>query len=173
MVLSAEGGFDGTVRFIFQPAEEHGRGALAMIADGLLERFPIEAVYGLHNMPGYLPVSCSPVLGRSWRVRTLRDHRTGQGGNAARPHMVIDPLVIGAESCSPCRQWSSRSLDPAGSAVLSCIEFLTDGVRNAIPGTATIRGDTRSFDPDVQNCWNAASGRSPPASAPHTAPSAP
>lgn len=151
MVLSAEGGFNGTVRFIFQPAEEHGRGAQAMIKDGLLERFPIEAVYGLHNMPGLptgeLHTRAGPIMASE---DTFEITVTGRGGHAARPHMVIDPLVISAEIVLALQTVVSRSLDPTGSAVLSCTEFLTDGVRNAIPSTVTIKGDTRSFDPEVQ-----------------------
>jgi amidohydrolase len=150
-LLAAEGGFDGTVRFFFQPAEEHGRGAAAMIADHALERFPIEAIYGLHNMPG-IPAGAlytrpGPIMASE---DTFEITITGRGGHAARPHMVIDPLVVGPEIVLALQTIVSRTLDPSRSAVVSCTEFVTDGVRNAIPGTVTIRGDARSFDADVQ-----------------------
>jgi amidohydrolase len=151
-VLAAEGGFDGTVRFIFQPAEEHGRGAQAMIDDGLLERFGVDAFYGLHNLPGLpagdLHTRSGPIMASE---DTFEITVTGRGGHAARPHMVIDPLVIGAEIVLALQTIVSRSLDPAGAAVVSCTEFVTDGIRNAIPRTVTIRGDTRTFDTGVQD----------------------
>jgi amidohydrolase len=150
-VLAAEGGFDGTVRFIFQPAEEHGRGAQAMIEDGLLERFGVDAIYGLHNLPGlpagHVHTRPGPIMASE---DTFEITVTGRGGHAARPQMVIDPLVVGAEIVLALQTIVSRSLDPASAAVVSCTEFVTDGIRNAIPGTVTIRGDARTFDPNVQ-----------------------
>jgi amidohydrolase len=151
-VLAAEGGFDGTVRFIFQPAEEHGRGAQAMIEDGLLERFGVDAIYGLHNLPGlptgHVHTRPGPIMASE---DTFEITVTGRGGHAARPQMVIDPLVVGAEIVLALQTIVSRSLDPASAAVVSCTEFVTDGIRNAIPGTVTIRGDARTFDPNVQD----------------------
>ena len=149
--LSADRDFDGTVRFIFQPAEEHGRGAKAMIADGLFDRFPIDAIYGLHNMPG---TPAGLLHTRAGGIMASEDNFeitvTGRGGHAARPHMVIDPIVIGAEIVLALQTVVARSVDPARPAVVSCTEFHTDGVRNAIPGRVVIRGDTRSFAPEVQ-----------------------
>jgi amidohydrolase len=91
-------GFDGTVRFIFQPAEEHGRGAKAMIDDGLFERFPVDEIYGLHNMPGF---AAGTFATRTGGIMASEDnfeiHIRGRGTHAARPHMGIDPIVIGAE----------------------------------------------------------------------------
>ncbi len=149
--LADEGGFDGTVRFVFQPAEEHGKGAKAMLADGLLERFPMDAIFGLHNMPG---IPAGEIHVRPGAIMASEDNFeiviTGRGGHAARPHMVVDPLVIGAQIVIALQTLVSRNVDPQASAVVSCTEFITDGVRNAIPGEVIIRGDTRSFDPDVQ-----------------------
>lgn len=149
--LAEEGGFDGTVRFFFQPAEEHGLGAQAMIDDGVLDRFPIEAIYGLHNLPGipagHLHTRPGPIMASE---DTFEITIIGRGGHAARPQMVIDPLVIGAEIVLALQTIVSRAVDPSRSAVVSCTEFLTDGARNAIPTTVTIKGDTRSFDPSVQ-----------------------
>ena len=144
--------FNGTVRFIFQPAEEHGRGALAMIEDGLLERFPVDEIYGVHNMPG-LPAG--HIATRSGGIMASEDNFviriTGRGGHAARPHMAVDPLLVGAEIVLALQSVVSRSVDPAQPAVLSCTEFITDGLRNALPGHVTIKGDTRSYSPEVQH----------------------
>lgn len=150
-VLAAEGGFDGTVRFVFQPAEEHGRGARAMLDDGLFSRFPVDAVYGLHNLPGIpagqLHTRPGPVMAAedNFEIRIL-----GRGGHAARPHMVVDPLVVAAEIITALQTIVARNLDPGQSAVVSCTSVTSDGVRNAIPGEVVVRGDTRSFEPEVR-----------------------
>ena len=150
-VLADEGGFDGTVQFVLQPAEEHGRGAQAMVDDGLFERFGIEQVYGLHTMPGMpagtLHTRPGPIMASE---DTFEITVVGRGGHAARPQMVVDPLVVGAEIVLALQSIVSRNVDPSASAVLSCTELVTDGVRNAIPSTVTVRGDTRSFDAGVQ-----------------------
>lgn len=150
-LLAADGGFDGTVRAVFQPAEEPGRGAQAMIDDGLLDRFPIDVMYGLHNLPG-LPAG--HIHTRPGAIMASEDNFeirvVGRGGHAARPQMVVDPLLIGAEIVIALQSIVSRNVDPVGSAVLSCTDFRTNGARNAIPGEVRITGDTRSFDPDVQ-----------------------
>ena len=143
--------FDGTVRFVFQPAEEHGRGAKAMMADGLFERFPVDEIYGLHNMPGLAAgtiATCAGGIMASEDNFTI--HVRGRGTHAARPHMGIDPIVIGAEIVLALQTIVSRSLDPGAQAVVSCTEFITDGIRNAIPSNVIIKGDTRSYDPAVQ-----------------------
>ena len=149
--LADEGGFDGTVRFVFQPAEEHGRGAKAMLADGLLERFPMDAMFGLHNWPG---IEAGHIHTRPGGIMASEDNFeiviTGRGGHAARPHMLIDPIVIAAEIVLALQTIVARSVDPSKPAVVSCTEITTDGVRNAVPGEVIIRGDTRSFDPAVQ-----------------------
>ncbi|MFM2054143.1 MAG: hypothetical protein RL456_2180 [Pseudomonadota bacterium] len=150
-LLVARRDFSGTVRFLFQPAEEHGRGAAAMLADGLLTRFPMDEVYGLHNIPG-LPAG--HIATRVGGLMASEDNFvlriTGRGGHAARPHMAIDPLVIGAEIVLALQTLVARSVDPRHPAVVSCTEFLTDGIRNAIPTEVVIKGDTRSYAPEVQ-----------------------
>jgi hippurate hydrolase len=150
-LLTQRRDFDGTVRFVFQPAEEHGRGAAAMLADGLLQRFPMDEIYGAHNIPGL------PAGHFATRVGALMASEdnfvitiTGRGGHAARPHMVVDPLVIGAQIVLALQTIVARSVDPRQSAVVSCTEFSTDGIRNAIPSTVVIQGDTRSDSPAVQ-----------------------
>jgi amidohydrolase len=150
-VLAAEGGFGGTVHLVFQPAEEHGLGAKAMIADGLFERFPVEAMFGVHNMPGHPAGSIGT---RSGAIMAGEDNFeirvAGRGGHAARPQLVVDPIVIAAEIVLALQTIVSRSVDPADPVVVSCTEITTDGARNAIPGEAVIRGDTRSFSPAVR-----------------------
>jgi amidohydrolase len=150
-LLKAKPEFDGTVRFIFQPAEEHGRGAAAMINDGLFERFPIDEIYGAHNIPG---MAVGTIATRVGGIMASEDNFViriqGRGGHAARPHMAADPLVAAAEIILSLQTIVARSVDPADSAVLSCTELHTDGIRNAIPSNVVIKGDTRSYSPHVQ-----------------------
>ncbi len=150
-LLTERRDFNGTVRFIFQPAEEHGRGAKAMMQDGLFERFPVDAIYGAHNMPG---LAAGHIATRAGGIMASEDnfviHVKGQGTHAARPHMGIDPIVIGAEIVLALQTIVSRNLDPGLPAVISCTEFITDGIRNAIPTNVVIKGDTRSYTAEVQ-----------------------
>ncbi|GGE45254.1 amidohydrolase [Primorskyibacter flagellatus] len=142
--------FDGTVQFIFQPAEEHGKGAIAMMQDGLFDRFPMDAVYGLHNMPwldaGKIALNPGPIMGAEDNfVIRIR----GQGGHAAMPHRTRDPMTIAASVVCELQTIVARNVDPLQGAVVSCTEFLTDGAVNVIPTEVTIKGDTRSFLPEV------------------------
>ncbi len=148
--LAAGEAFDGTVHFLFQPAEEHGRGMLAMLEDGLLERFPIDEAYGIHNTPG-MPVGrfatrAGPIMAAEDNFEIVV---TGLGGHAARPHMVIDPILSGSAIVVALQQVVARRLDPVDPAVVSVTEFLTDGTRNVIPGAVRIRGDCRSYRPEI------------------------
>jgi len=148
--LATEGEFDGTVRFIFQPAEEWGKGALAMLGDGLMERFPFEEIYGIHNMPG-LPVG--EFRTRPGAIMSAEDNfeitLRGLGGHASRPHMGNEVLVAACDLVTSLQTIVSRRIDPAEIAVVSATELVTDGTRNTLPGLAHIRGDARSFNPDV------------------------
>ncbi|HWT17573.1 MAG TPA: M20 aminoacylase family protein [Variovorax sp.] len=150
-LLTTSRDFNGTVRFIFQPAEEHGRGARAMIDDGLFERFPVDEIYGAHNIPG-MPVG--HIATRVGGIMASEDNFViriqGRGGHAARPHMAADPLVIAAEIILALQTIVARSVDPAHPAVMSCTEIHGDGIRNAIPTHVEIKGDTRSYSPEVQ-----------------------
>lgn len=150
-LLASRKDFDGTVRFIFQPAEEHGRGAAAMLADGLLARFPMDEIYGAHNIPG---MPAGRFATRAGGLMASEDNFviriTGRGGHAARPHMAIDPILIGAEIVLALQTIVARSVDPRHPAVVSCTEFITDGIRNAIPTEVVIKGDTRSYAAEVQ-----------------------
>lgn len=150
-LLTQSRDFDGTVRFIFQPAEEHGRGASAMIEDGLFQRFPVDEIYGLHNNPG---MPAGRIATRVGGIMGSEDNFIiriqGRGGHAARPHMAADPLVTAAEIILALQTVVARSVDPADTAVVSCTEIHTDGIRNAIPTHVQIKGDTRSYAPHVQ-----------------------
>ncbi|MEX3980605.1 M20 aminoacylase family protein [Paraburkholderia sp. EG287A] len=150
-LLAERRDFDGTVRFIFQPAEEHGRGAKAMMADGLFERFPVDAIFGAHNMPG---MPAGTFATRAGGIMASEDnfviHIKGRGTHAARPHMGADPIVIAAQIVLALQTIVSRNLDPSLQAVISCTEFITDGIRNVIPSNVIIKGDTRSYSKDVQ-----------------------
>ncbi|QPC93855.1 M20 aminoacylase family protein [Mesorhizobium sp. INR15] len=149
-LLAGQGGFDGTVRFIFQPAEEWGRGALAMLDDGLMQRFPFDEIFGLHNMPG-LPIGHFET--RAGPVMSAEDNfeivLRGLGGHAARPHSGNETLVAACALVTNLQTIVSRRLSPADIAVVSVTELLTDGTRNALPGLARILGDARSFRPEV------------------------
>ncbi len=150
-LLTQSRDFDGTVRFIFQPAEEHGCGASAMIEDGLFQRFPVDEIYGLHNNPG---MPAGRIATRVGGIMGSEDNFViriqGRGGHAARPHMAADPLVTAAEIILALQTVVARSVDPADTAVVSCTEIHTDGIRNAIPTHVQIKGDTRSYAPHVQ-----------------------
>lgn len=149
-LLAEEGGFDGTVRFLFQPAEEWGKGALAMLDDGLMERFPFDEVYGLHNMPG-LPVGHFET--RPGPIMSAEDifeiTINGQGGHASRPDWGREVMVPACALVLELQTIVSRRLDPSEIAVVSVTELITDGTRNALPGHARISGDCRSFRPQV------------------------
>jgi amidohydrolase len=148
--LAEHGGFDGVVHFIFQPDEENGRGALAMIEDGLFERFPMEAVYGMHNIPG-MPLgefATRPGAMTAFE-ETFEIRIEGRGGHASAPERAIDPLVVGAETVLALQNIVSRALSPADHGVVSITEFVTDGARNIIPSVVTLRGDTRGYSDTV------------------------
>lgn len=123
-----------------------------MIDDGLLERFPLDSIYGLHNYPGS---PAGHLLTRTGPIMASEDNFsitvTGRGGHASAPHLVIDPLVIAAEIVVALQHVVARSVDPVQTAVLSCTDLRTDGARNAIPSNVHITGDTRSFEPAIQD----------------------
>ena len=133
------------------PAEEHGLGAKAMIADGLFDRYPVDAMFGLHNMPGLAVGWISTRVGSLMSSEDNFEIRiAGRGGHASQPQMVVDPIVVAAQIVLGLQTIVARNIHPADTAVVSCTEILTDGARNAIPSEVVIRGDTRSFTSDVQ-----------------------
>jgi amidohydrolase len=149
-MLAEQGGFDGTVRFVFQPAEEWGKGALAMIEDGIMQRFPFDEIYGIHNMPG-LPIGHFETCPGA--IMSAEDNfeivLRGVGGHAARPHGGNEVLVAACALVTALQTIVSRRLNPTDISVVSVTELLTDGTRNALPGLARVLGDARSFRPEV------------------------
>jgi amidohydrolase len=144
--------FAGTAVVIFQPAEEGGAGGKAMIQDGLMERFRIEEVYGMHNYPG-LPVGEFAI--RPGALMASADRLTiqieGLGGHAARPHLTIDPVLVGAQMVSQIQSIVARNVDPLQSAVISICVFQAGSTDNVIPQTAFLRGTARSLTPQVRD----------------------
>ncbi len=149
--LSQSDNFNGTVYFIFQPCEEHGLGAKAMIEDGLFERWNIDAVYAMHNLPG-LPAgsfaTCSGAVMAS--ESSFEIDVIASGGHAAMPHMGTDPIVVASQIVCALQTITSRNLDSVNEpAVISVTEFDTNGTVNVIPSRVMIKGDTRSFTDDA------------------------
>ena len=146
--------FDGTVHLIFQPAEETGSdsGAQRMIADGLFERFPCEAIFGLHNHPG-VPAGtfgfrAGPMMAAADRA-TIRIH--GRGGHAARPHLTVDPVVVGSSIVMALQSVVARNVDPNEAAVVTVGSFRAGHAANVIPEEAVLEMSVRSFSPEVRD----------------------
>jgi amidohydrolase len=143
--------FAGEAVVIFQPAEEGGAGARAMIKDGLMDRFKIEQVYGMHNGPG-IPIGSfairqGPIMAATDSIDIKIE---GHGGHAARPHKCIDSVMVGVQLISALQQIVSRNVDPLDSAVISICEFHAGNARNVIPQTAELRGTVRTLMPEVR-----------------------
>jgi len=149
-LLAEEGGFNGIVRFVFQPAEEWGKGALSMMSDGLFEKHPFDEIYGIHNMPG-LPVGHFETKAGAFMSAEDNFEITlkGVGGHAARPHWGNEVLVAACALVTNLQTIVARRIDPADIGVVSVTELITNGTRNALPGTAQILGDCRSFRSEV------------------------
>ncbi len=147
--LAADPQFDGTAVFLFQPNEEHGLGARAMIDEGVLETFPIDEVYAIHNLPGAPVGQVSTRPGLICSSESLFEITIkGQGGHASMPQAGRDALTIGAELVQALQTIVSRKLAPGAGVVVSVTEFLTDGQRNVLPGLATLKGDVRTRSPE-------------------------
>ena len=151
LMLKETRDFNGTAVFIFQPGEEPGLGAKAMIADGLFEKFPISEIYGQHNVAlaplgfiGVRPGMASSSEDDFWI--TIR----GKGGHASAPHNTKDPLVTACEVVNALQTIVSRNINPLEAGTVSCCDIQTDGVLNAIPSTVTIVGDCRTYNREVQ-----------------------
>lgn len=145
--LAEHRSFDGTVYFIFQPDEEHGKGAQAMIDDGLFERFEMDSVYGLHNLPG-LEAGTFAVRPGSLMASesSFEIEINGIGGHAAMPHMGVDPIVVGSQVVLALQTIASRNMSAISeTTVVSATEFITDGTVNVIPSQVIIKGDCRCF----------------------------
>jgi hippurate hydrolase len=148
--LARHGDFIGRVIFIFQPNEEHGLGAAAMIRDGLFTRFAADAVFAMHNIPGMPAGSFATRAGSITASESLFEITiTARGGHAALPHMGVDAIYVGAQLVTALQGIVSRNLDPAQNGVVSVTEFITDGRRNVLPGSATVKGDARALSDDT------------------------
>ena len=159
-VLAAEGGFDGTVHFIFQPAEEGGGGGKRMVEEGLFDKFPVEGVYGLHNLPG---IPAGQFATRPGPIMAAADELDilvrGTGGHAAMPHRAADPILATAHIVTALQSIVSRNTDPLESAVVSITMFHGGEVNNVIPDRARLRGSVRTFKPEIQDRVIAGIGR--------------
>ena len=149
--LAEHGDFDGTINFIFQPAEENECGARTMIEEGLFEKYPVESVYGMHNIPG-MPVGTfaikpGPIMAAFdiFEVKVI-----GKGGHAAMPQTTIDPIVIGSKIIDAFQSIVSRIIDPQDPSVLSITQFHGGDAYNVIPNEIEIKGCTRCFSKKVQ-----------------------
>ncbi|AYG60749.1 M20 aminoacylase family protein [Rhizobium jaguaris] len=144
--------FNGNIAVIFQPAEEGGAGGDAMVKDGMMERFRIEEVYGMHNLPG-LPVGQFAI--RKGAIMAATDEFTitirGRGGHAAMPHKTIDPIAIGAQIITNLQLIASRSANPLKSVVVSVTKFNAGNAYNVIPNDASFAGTVRTLDPEIRD----------------------
>ncbi len=144
--------FDGTAVIIFQPAEEGGAGGRAMVDDGMMDRFGVQEVYGLHNQPG-VPVGQfslrpGPMLAAADRIDI---HIKGHGAHAARPHISIDPVAIGCQLHAALQGIVARNVDPLKSAVVSVTMFHAGEAMNVIPETARLAGTVRTLDAKLRD----------------------
>jgi hippurate hydrolase len=144
--------FAGNAVLVFQPAEEGGAGARAMMEDGLLERFGIEQIYGMHNFPG-LPVGQFATRPGSLMAASdyLEINVEGRGGHAARPHQTVDALLVGAQIVNQVQSIVARNVDPVNSAVISICTFKAGHTDNVTPQTAHLTGTARSLSGQVQD----------------------
>ncbi|MDG1737070.1 MAG: amidohydrolase [Paracoccaceae bacterium] len=141
--------FDGTAVFIFQPNEEHGLGAKAMIEEGVLQKFPVDEIFAIHNFPGAPLGQVSTRAGLICSSESLFEIAVnGQGGHASMPQVGRDAITIGSEIVQALQTIVARKLAPGAGAVVSVTEFLTDGQRNVLPGRATLKGDVRTRSPE-------------------------
>jgi hippurate hydrolase len=148
--LAANRAFDGTVYLIFQPAEEGRGGALAMVGEGLFEKYPMQAVFGMHNWPGYpagtLAVSPGPVMASA---NTFKVTVRGRGSHAALPHDGIDPMPVACQIVQAFQSIVSRNMRPIDTAVVSVTMIHGGEATNVVPDTCVIEGTVRTFRTEV------------------------
>jgi amidohydrolase len=144
--------FAGTIHFIFQPAEENEGGARLMIEDGVLEKYPVEAVFGMHNWPG-LPVGQFAIQPGPMMAAfdIFEIEIKGRGAHAAMPHLAVDPIAAAAQVVNGLQTIVSRNVHPLEGAVVSVTQIHGGDTWNVIPETVVLRGTTRSFSPVVRD----------------------
>ncbi|WP_019671837.1 M20 aminoacylase family protein [Psychrobacter lutiphocae] len=147
--LALHADFNGTLNLIFQPAEEGLAGAKRMIDEGLFEKFPCDAIFGIHNMPGYKPGQLcfneQALMASGDRIDVTLH---GKGGHGAMPHLANDPVVAGAAIIMGLQTIVSRNIDPLKTGVITVGEFKSGHTDNVIPDTAVLKLNVRSLDPD-------------------------
>ena len=147
--LSTNANFGGTIVFIFQPNEELGLGAKAMMDEGLLENFPIQEIYGIHNLPGVPTGTLLTRPGLICSSESLFEIKIkGMGGHSSMPQLGRDTITIGAEVVQTLQTIISRKLASGSGAVVSVTEFISNGQRNVLPGETILKGDVRTRLPD-------------------------
>ncbi len=149
--LCAARDFRGTAVVVFQPAEEGGGGGRVMIEDGLMDRFGISEIYGMHNLPG-LPVGAfatrpGPIMAAADRFEITVE---GRGGHAAAPHQCIDPVLVGAHIVTLAQTIAARNIDPLDACVVSVTQFRGGSAQNAIPQTAKLGGTVRTLKSETR-----------------------
>ena len=150
--LAEQGSFDGTLHLIFQPAEEGGGGALRMMEDGLFERFPCDAIFAMHNMPGieqghFVLREGAAMASSDYATLTL----TGTGGHGAMPHRAADPIVAAASIVMALQTIVSRNIDPLQAAVVTVGALHSGKANNVIPAHATLELSVRALDRAVRD----------------------
>lgn len=144
-LLAGNRSFDGSVVFIFQPNEEHGLGALAMLEEGFVKKFAPNEVYAIHNLPGLAEGQIMTCSGQICASETLFEIVIeGRGGHASMPHTGVDAITVGAEMVLALQTIVARKLSPGAGVVVSVTEFISDGQRNVLPGSVTLKGDIRA-----------------------------
>jgi hippurate hydrolase len=148
--MATERHFDGTVYLVFQPAEEGGGGAREMMADGLFDKFPVDAVFGMHNWPGMavgqFAVSAGPVMASS---NEFTISIQGKGGHAALPHLALDPVPVAAQLVLAFQTIISRNKKPVDAGVISVTMVHAGEATNVIPDRCELRGTVRTFTAEV------------------------
>jgi amidohydrolase len=151
--------FAGTAVVIFQPAEEGGGGGREMVKEGMMDRFAIDEVYGMHNYPGLavgeFALRPGPIMAAA---DTVTIDIEGKGGHAARPHLSIDTVLVGAQIINQIQSIVSRNVDPLEAGVISICMFQAGHTDNVIPQTAHLRGTARSLTPEVRDLLEARLG---------------
>ena len=154
--LAAKPNFNGTVHFVFQPAEENEGGGRVMVESGFFDEFPAEEVYGMHNWPalpaGEFAVHSGPAMASADRFTITL---SGRGGHGAMPHQTRDPIVVAAQLVTALQTIVSRTVDPADSGVVSVTRINAGETYNVIPESAEIWGTTRSFKPHIRDLLEA------------------